>query len=58
MTNPNPTCPQCNAPLKLHELAVPRPVPTSTSRLVPKRQCTFTRSRAERSAPVAGYPSR
>jgi hypothetical protein len=51
MTNPNPTCPQCKAPLKLHELAVPRPVPSSTSRLVPKRQwvcsnedCMYTAS--------------
>jgi len=51
MTNQNPSCPQCKAPLKLHELAVPRPVPSSSTRVVPKRQwvcsnedCMYTAS--------------
>ena len=49
MTNANPTCPQCKAPLRLHELAIPRPA--AAGRHVPKRQwvcsnedCMYTAS--------------
>ena len=38
MTSPQPSCPQCKAPLKLHEMAVPRPARTGAPRVVPKRQ--------------------
>ncbi len=38
MTNSKPTCPQCKSPLKLHEMAIPRPVRGSAPRAVPKRQ--------------------
>jgi hypothetical protein len=51
MTNANPTCPQCKAPLRLRDLAVPRPAQSSAPRLVPKRQwvcsnedCMYTAS--------------
>jgi hypothetical protein len=38
MTESQPTCPQCSAPLKLREMAIPRPAPNGTPRAVPKRQ--------------------
>jgi hypothetical protein len=38
MTNPTPKCPQCSSPLKLHEMAIPRPVRGGAPRAVPKRQ--------------------
>ncbi len=38
MTTPTPTCPQCTSPLKLHEMAVPRPVRAGAPRAVPKKQ--------------------
>ena len=51
MTNSKPTCPQCNSLLKLHEMAIPRPVRGSAPRAVPKRQwvcsnedCMYTAS--------------
>ena len=31
-------CPQCSSPLKLREMAIPRPAPNGTPRAVPKRQ--------------------
>jgi hypothetical protein len=50
-TTSKPICPQCKSPLRLHELAVPRPGPVSSSRLVPKKQwvcsnedCMYTAS--------------
>lgn len=38
MKNPTPTCPQCKSPLKLHEMAVPRPARAGVPRAVPKKQ--------------------
>lgn len=38
MTSSNPTCPQCQAPLRLHELAIPRPASSASGRVIPKRQ--------------------
>ena len=38
MTDSQPTCPQCSSPLKLREMAIPRPSPNGTPRAVPKRQ--------------------
>ena len=38
MTSSQPTCPQCSSPLKLREMAIPRPPRNGTPRAVPKRQ--------------------
>lgn len=51
MDDPKPTCPRCNAPLKLEALVVPRPAPSSSPRIIPKRlwvcsndDCMYTAS--------------
>ncbi len=38
MTQETPNCPQCSSPLKLREMAIPRPARNRTPLPVPKRQ--------------------